>query len=310
MVEWTMTNKSKVAVVGCGRVGITAAYTMYLRNNISEIFLYDRDKEKIEAERLDFLHSLSFLGTTKVAVAETVSDLKDSDVIVYAAGAAQKPGETRLDLVKKNTEIMEAILPELLSHAPESTVMVVANPVDVLTFNAYKLAKIKRGKIFGSGTTLDTARFRYYLSEALKVSPINIHGYILGEHGDSSFPTVSTANVGGELIEALKGYSKDIVMDAYKKARNAAYEIIAGKGATYYSIAVVIDQLVQTLLNDSKRIFPVSVPLEGEYGLNGVSMSVPCVLGKDGVEKIIELGLSDEEKEMMKKSSEVLKTFI
>lgn len=305
-----MINKSKVAVVGCGRVGITAAYTMYLRNNISEIILYDRNHEKVEAERLDFLHSLSFLGTTKVKVAENISDLKDSDVIVYSEGAAQAPGETRLDLVKKNTEILEAILPELLKQSPNSTILIVANPVDVLTYKANKLVKVKRGKIFGSGTTLDTARFRYYLSESLKVSPINIHGYILGEHGDSSFPTVSTANVGGELIEALKGYSKDIVMEAFKKARDAAYEIIAGKGATYYSIAVVIDQLVQTCLNDSKRIFPVSVPLEGEYGFSGVSLSVPCVIGKDGVEKIIELGLSDEEKEMMKKSVDTLKQYI
>ncbi len=305
-----MGNKTKVSVVGCGRVGITAAYTMYLKNSINEIFLYDRNKEKIAAERLDFLHSLSFLGTTKVNVAEDISDLKGSDIIVYAEGAAQAPGESRLELVKKNTEILEAVLPELLNHSPNSTILIVSNPVDILTFRAYKLAKIKRGKIFGSGTTLDTARFRYYLSESLHVSPINIHGYILGEHGDSSFPTVSTANVGGELIEALKGYSKDMVMEAYKSARDAAYEIIAGKGATYYSIAVVIDQLVQTCLNDSRRIFPVSVPLTGEYGFSDVSLSVPCVLGKDGVEKIIELGLSGEEKEMMKKSVETLKKFI
>lgn len=305
-----MINKTKVSVVGCGKVGITAAYTMYLRNNINEIFLYDRDKEKIAAERLDFLHSLSFLGTTKVNVVETSQDLKDSDVIVYALGSGQKQGESRLDLVKKNLEILESSLPELLNSSPNSTIIIVSNPVDVLTYKAFKLAKIKKGKIFGSGTTLDTARFRYYLSEKLNVSPINIHGYILGEHGDSSFPTVSTANVGGELIEALKGYSREIVMDAYKKARDAAYEIIAGKGATYYSIAVVIDQLVQACLNDSKRIFPVSVPLEGEYGFEDVSLSVPCVIGRDGVEKIIELGLSEEEKEMMKKSVDTLKKFI
>ena len=305
-----MTNKTKVSVVGCGRVGITAAYTMYLRNNIGEILLYDRDKEKITAERLDFLHSLSFLGTTKVKVAESPSDLKNSDVIVYAAGAAQQPGETRLDLVKKNSIILESFIPEILRHSPESTVLIVANPVDILTYKANLLARMKRGKIFGSGTTLDTARFRYYLSEILHVSPINIHGYILGEHGDSSFPTVSTANVGGELIKALKGYYRDIVTEAYKKTRNAAYEIIAGMGATYYSIAVVVDQLVQTCLNDTKRIFPISVPLEGEYGFKDVSLSVPCVLGSDGVEKIIELNLSDEEKKMMTKSVNVLKSFI
>src|SRR3989339_268942 len=134
-----MGNKTKVSVVGCGRVGITAAYTMYLKNNIGEIFLYDRDKEKIAAERLDFLHSLSFLGTTKVKVADSPEDLKDSDVIVHAAGAAQAPGETRLDLVKKNTEILKSTLPEILSHSPNSTIIIVANPVDILTYKAYKL---------------------------------------------------------------------------------------------------------------------------------------------------------------------------
>lgn len=305
-----MDNKTKVSVVGCGKVGITAAYTMYLKNSINEIVLYDRNREKVAAERLDFLHSLSFLGNTKVNIAENIEDLKGSDVIVYATGAAQVKGETRLDLVKRNTEILESVLPEILKYSPESTILIVSNPVDILTHKANEITKLKKGRIFGSGTTLDTARFRYYLSEALDVNPINIHGYILGEHGDSSFPTVSTANIGGEPITEMKGASYGMVMEAYKKARNAAYEIIAGKGATYYSIAVVIDQLVAAVLTDSKRIFPVSVPMDGEYGIKGISMSVPCVLGKNGVEKIIELNLSDEEKKMMKESAETLKKFI
>ncbi|MFZ6035157.1 MAG: L-lactate dehydrogenase [Patescibacteria group bacterium] len=305
-----MDDKTKVAVVGCGKVGITAAYTMYLKNSIGEIILYDRNKEKVAAERLDFLHSLSFLGNTQVNIAEDIKDLEDSDVIVYATGAAQAPGETRLELVKKNTDILEAMLPEILKHAPESTILMVSNPVDILTFKANEIAGVKRGRIFGSGTTLDTARFRYYLSETLKVNPINIHGYILGEHGDSSFPTISTANIGGEPISSMEGASYEILMDAYKKARNAAYEIIAGKGATYYSIAVVVDQLVNAILSDSKRIFPVSVPLEGEYGIKGVSLSVPCIISRQGVEKIIELNLSPEEMKMMSNSAETLKKFI
>ncbi len=304
-----MNNKTKVSVVGCGKVGITAAYTMYLKNSINEIFLYDRNKEKVAAERLDFLHSLSFLGNTDVNIAEDIKDLQGSNVIVYATGAAQVPGETRLDLVKRNTEILESLMPEIVKYSPDSTIIIVSNPVDVLTYKANQIIKPKRGKIFGSGTTLDTARFRYYLSESLNVNPINIHGYILGEHGDSSFPTISTANIGGEPIVDIAGASHDMVMAAYKNARNAAYEIIAGKGATYYSIAVVIDQLVNACLTDSKRIFPVSIPLEGEYGLNDVSMSVPCILGKDGAEKIIELKLSEDEKEMMKKSASVLKQY-
>jgi L-lactate dehydrogenase len=305
-----MDNKTKVSVVGCGKVGITAAYTMYLKNSINEIVLYDRNREKIAAERLDFLHSLSFLGNTKVNIAESIENLKGSDVIVYATGAAQVPGETRLDLVKRNEEILESVLPEILKYSPDSTILVVSNPVDILTYKANKIANLKKGRIFGSGTTLDTARFRYYLSETLHVNPINIHGYILGEHGDSSFPTVSSANIGGEPITEMKGASYEMVMEAYKKARGAAYEIIAGKGATYYSIAVVVDQLVAAILTDSKRIYPVSVPLDGEYGINGVSMSVPCILGRNGVEKIIELNLSDEEKKMMNLSADTLKKFI
>ena len=305
-----MDDKTKVAVVGCGRVGITAAYTMFLKNTINEIILYDRNPERMAAERLDFLNSLSFLGKTQVTVAKDAAGIKDSDIIIYATGAAQEPGETRLDLVKKNTDILENLLPKLLEQAPNATVIMVANPVDVLTYKAYKIARNKRGKIFGSGTTLDTARFRYYLSESLKVSPINIHGYILGEHGDSSFPTISTANVGGEPITEMKGASKELVLEAYQKARNAAYEIIAGKGATYYSIAVVLDQLVEACFSDAKRIFPVSTPLEGEYGLKDVSLSVPCVLGRDGAEKIIELDLSEEEKESLKKSAEVLRQYL
>ena len=305
-----MDDKTKVAVVGCGRVGITAAYTMFLKNTINEIILYDRNPERMAADRLDFLNSLSFLGKTQVTVAKDAVGIKDSDIIIYATGAAQEPGETRLDLVKKNTNILETLLPKLLEQAPNATVIMVANPVDVLTYKAYKIARNKRGKIFGSGTTLDTARFRYYLSESLKVSPINIHGYILGEHGDSSFPTISTANVGGEPITEMKGASKELVLEAYQKARNAAYEIIAGKGATYYSIAVVLDQLVEACFSDAKRIFPVSTPLEGEYGLKDVSLSVPCVLGRDGAEKIIELDLSEEEKESLKKSAEVLRQYL
>ena len=305
-----MDDKTKVAVVGCGRVGITAAYTMFLKNTINEIILYDRNPERIAAERLDFLHSLSFLGKTQVTVAKDTTDLKESDVIIYATGASQEPGETRLDLVKKNSEILEALLPKLLEQAPDATIIMVANPVDILTYKAYKIAKNKRGKIFGSGTTLDTARFRYYLSESLSVSPINIHGYILGEHGDSSFPTISTTNVGGEPVTEMKGASVEVIKEAYKKTRNAAYEIIAGKGATYYSIAVVLDQLVEACFSDAKRIFPVSVPLEGEYGLKNVSLSVPCILGRDGAEKIIELELSDEEKESLNKSAEALKQYL
>lgn len=302
--------KTKVAVVGCGRVGVTAAFTMYLKNTANEIMLFGRDIDKLIGEQLDFMHSLSFIGTTNITVASEYEKLAGADVIVFTAGAAQKEGETRLDLVRNNKTIINKMIPEIVKYAPEAKIMLVANPVDVLTFEAARIAGLPRGQVFGSGTTLDTARFRYHLSEFLKVNPKSIHAYILGEHGDSSFPTISMANVGGQLITTMKGFSEEKAVEAYTKARDAAYKIIAAKGATYYAIAVVINQLVDAVLHNSKRVYPLSIPLEGEYGYSGVSLSVPCVLGRHGIERIIEIPLSEDEQAKMKNSVEVLKKFL
>ncbi len=299
--------KTKVAVVGCGRVGITAAYTMYIKNTANEIMLFGRDVDKLIGEQLDFMHSLSFIGTTNITVGHEYEMLTGSDVVVFTAGVAQKEGETRLDLVKNNTKIIQTMIPEIIRHVPEATIIMVSNPVDILTYKTAQIAGLQRGKVFGSGTTLDTARFRYHLSEFLKVNPKSIHGYILGEHGDSSFPTLSTANVGGQPITTLKGFSVEKAMEAYTKARDAAYKIIAAKGATYYAIGVVINQLVDAILSNAKRVYPLSIPLKGEYGLNDVSLSVPCVLGRHGVEQVLEIPLSSEEQEKIKHSAEVLK---
>ncbi len=302
--------KTKVAVIGAGRVGITAAFTMYLKNTAQEIMLFGRDKEKLIGEQLDFMDSLSFLGNTHITVGNEMSDLVGSDIIVFTAGAAQEPGETRLDLVKKNTAILEEMIPHIIEHAPGSIILMVANPVDILTYKALTLSNFTRGRVFGSGTTLDTARFRFHLSETLGVNPKSVHAYVLGEHGDSSFPTLSSANVGGQLIATMKDFSHDKAFEAYKKARDAAYKIIAAKGATYYAIGVVINQLVHVILADEGRVYPLSVRLEGEYGQSGVCLSVPCVLGRNGIERVIEIPLSDEEKLKMELSVETLKKFL
>lgn len=302
--------KTKVTVIGAGRVGITAAFTMYLKNTSQEIMLYGRDKDKLIGEQLDFMHSLSFLGTTHITVGSEPKDLAGSDIIVFTAGAAQEPGETRLDLVKKNTTILESIIPDILAYAPESIILMVTNPVDVLTYHAVAMSKMPRGRVFGSGTTLDTARFRFHLSEYLGVNPKSVHGYILGEHGDSSFPTISSTNVGGQLITTLKDFSAEKAHEAYVKTREAAYKIIAAKGATYYAIGVVINQLVHSILTDAGRVYPLSVLLEGEYGHTGVSLSVPCVLGRTGIERVIEIPLSDEEKLKLQLSVETLKKYL
>jgi L-lactate dehydrogenase len=202
---------------------------------------------------------------------------------------------------------METILPEVVKHSPDSVIIMVTNPVDVLTYQANKLLKLPKGKIFGTGTSLDSARFRFHLSELLGINPKNIHAYVLGEHGDSSFPTISHADVGGQPLSTIKDFSLKKIQEAFIKAKTSAGTIIAAKGSTHYAIGVVINQLVDAVLKDSKRVYPVSIPLTGQYGYQDVSISLPCVIGKNGVEKILEVPLSVEEKKLMDRSVKILK---
>mgnify|MGYP001582880218 FL=1 len=291
----------KVSIIGGGHVGMSAAFAMLLKNTARELVLFDRDTNKMKGEQLEFQHSLNFLGTTKITAAESYKDLKDSDVIVFTAGRSQLPGETRLNLIKDNREIVKTILPEAIKNSPDSIIIMVTNPVDILTYQASRLLKLPQGRIFGSGTSLDSARFRFHLSEFLGINPKNIHAYVLGEHGDSSFPIA---------ISTLQDISSEKIQEAFLKTKTAAGTIIAAKGSTYYAIGVVINQLVSAVLRDTKRVFPVSVPLTGQYGYHDVSISVPCVIGKNGVEKILEVPLSNEEKKLMDKSVKILKEII
>ena len=291
----------KVSIIGGGHVGMSAAFAMLLKNTVRELVLFDRDTEKMKGEQLEFEHSLTFLGTTKVTVAKSYKDLKNSDVIVFTAGRAQLPGESRLNLVKSNLEVIKTILPEVIEYSPDSVIIMVTNPVDILTYQASKLLKLPPGRIFGTGTSLDSARFRFHLSEFLGINPKNIHAYVLGEHGDSSFPIA---------ISTLQDISSEKIKEAFLKTKSAASTIIAAKGSTYYAIGVVINQLVDAVLRDTKRVYPVSIPLIGQYGYHDVSISVPCVIGKNGVEKILEVPLSDEEKKLMDKSVKILKEII
>src|SRR3989344_7191830 len=190
----------KVSIIGGGHVGMSAAFAMLLKNTVRNLVLYDRDTDKMRGEQLEFQHSLTFLGTTKIVAAESYKDLKDSDVIIFTAGRAQLPGESRLNLVKSNMEAVKSILPEVIKYSPDSVIIMVTNPVDILTYQANQLLKLAKGKIFGSGTSLDSARFRFHLSEFLGINPKNIHAYILGEHGDSSFPAISHADIGRQPL--------------------------------------------------------------------------------------------------------------
>ncbi len=301
---------SKVTIIGGGHVGITTAFALLLRQTAREIVLYDRNLEKILGEQLDLQHSLSFLPNTDILAAKSPEDTKDSDVIVFTSGIAQLPGQSRLELLNANKEIVKNILPEIIHYSPQGVVIMVSNPVDILTFEASNLLNLPRGRIFGTGTTLDSSRFRFYLSEMLGINSKNIHAYILGEHGDSSFPAISSIDVGGQSLLSMSNVKRDQVDECFTKTKDAAKEIIAAKGSTYYAISVVVSQLAHSVLSDSKRIFPVSVPLRGEYGQNEVSLSVPCVIGKNGAERILEISLSEEEKQQLQNSVHILKSFI
>lgn len=306
-----MNNKKyKVSIIGCGKVGMTSAYSLIHDGTVNELLLVARDKDQILGEQLDLEHGLSFLHHVKVSSTDNYEDVAGSDVIVVTAGAAQKPGDTRLDLANKNIAIIEDIIPKIVKNAPDSIILIVSNPVDILTYKAYQIAGLPKGRIFGSGTTLDTARFRFHLSEFLKVNPTSIHAYILGEHGDHSFPVISSASVGGQPLTTMPGFSQERAEKAYLEARNAAYKIIATKGATYYAIGAVVAHIVKKILTDAKSILPVSVPLHQYHDVNGVAMSVPCVVGKDGVEKTLEIKLSWDEKQKLQQAAETLKKFL
>lgn len=303
-------DSSKVSIVGCGRVGMSAAFALLLAGVPNELVLFGRDKHKIEGEELDLEHGLSFLKDATIHATDSYDDLKGSDVIVISAGAAQKPGDTRLDLISSNKAIIEDLIPKIVSVAPNAVILMVTNPVDLLTYRAHTIAQLPFGKIFGTGTTLDTARFRFHLSEQLHINPKSIHAFILGEHGDSSFPALSAAAVGGQSLLSLPGMSREKALESYEKARGAAYKLIASKGATYYAIAVAIVEIVKAILRDSKQIFPVSIPLQNYYGHSGVALSVPCVIGRNGVERVIEVKLSWEERQQLDASAQTLKQML
>lgn len=303
-------DQHKVSIIGCGNVGVTAAYAMVLDGIVDELVLVSRDKNKAYGEQLDLEHGMAFLSHTNIKTTSDYQDIATSDVVVITAGAAQKPGETRLDLTAKNVAIIENIIPQVVRHAPNAIILIVSNPVDILTYKAYQISGLPKGRIFGSGTTLDTARFRFHLSEFLKVNPHSIHAYILGEHGDSSFPAVTSANIGGQPLLTYPGFSPEKLERAYQVTRNAAYKIIEAKGSTYYGIGAVILHIVRTILKDEKKILPVSIPLHQYMGHNGVALSVPCVVGRDGVEETLEIKLSWEEKQKLEKSANNLKSYL
>ncbi len=303
-------DNNKVTIIGCGHVGMTAAFALAHSKIVNELVLFGRDLKRLKGEALDLDHSLSFLHSMRIKPSANYMDVKESDIVIITAGAAQKPGETRLDLAAKNIKIIEQIIPQVVRYAPDAIIIIVANPVDVLTYHAIKLTHLPKGRIFGSGTLLDTTRFRFHLSKFLQINPKSIHAYILGEHGDSSFPVLSSATVASQPLNLFPNFSHQKALEAYEKTRQAAYQIIASKGYTQYGIAAVIAYLVKTIFSDSKEVLPVSVPLRNYLDISDVALSVPCIVGRNGVEQILTPKLDWQEKKLLEKSAQKLKAYL
>lgn len=299
----------KVAIVGLGKVGITTAYAILLKGLATELVLFSREQSKAEGEKADLEHGLPFYPKSTIIASSNFEDLSGTDLVIFTAGCAQKPGQTRLDLTKGNCEIVENLIPKIIKHAPNTLVLMVANPLDLMTFQASKIAKLPPGRVFGSGTLLDTARFRLHLSKSIHINPTSIHAYILGEHGDTSFAAVSTATIGGKPLLSFPEMSPEHIAWAQEETRKDAYKIITGKGATYYGIATAITHIVETVMRDSNKVIPLSSTLTGQYGLENIALSLPSILGRGGIKQIIDISLSKNELDMLLKSANTLKTF-
>lgn len=300
----------KVSIIGAGSVGATAAYAMLLDGRLSELVLLDHDKKKAEGIVLDMEHSMAFLDYTKVVGTNDYSACRNSNLVVITAGARQLEGETRLDLIAKNRAIFKEIIPKIVKVAPNAILLIVSNPVDILTYEAYKISGLPWGKVFGSGTLLDTARLRFNISENLCLSAKSVEAYILGEHGDTSFPVWSSANISGKPLSKFDGFNKKIEKECYDETKNAAYRIIHDVGFTCYSIGTVIKEITNHIFQHSKIVLPLSVPVQNFYGISNVALSVPCVLDSTGVTDVIKIPLNALELKQLKKSAAVLKSYL
>ena len=304
----------KVGIIGCGFVGSSSAFALMQSGLFSEMVLNDVDTERAEGEALDISHGLPFAKPMKI-YAGGYDDMMDCSIIVITAGAGQKPGETRLDLVKKNVGIFKGIIPEIAKRKYEGILLIVANPVDILTYAAIKLSGFPENRVFGSGTVLDTARLKYLLGEHLSIDNRSVHAFIIGEHGDSEIAAWSSANVSGIPLNdfcELRGHIEhDASMQRIAEdVKNSAYEIIKKKKATYYGIAMSVRRICEAIIRDEKSILPVSSMQHGEFGISGVSLSIPAIVGRHGVERVVPIDLSPEEKKELIASADTLKKVI
>ena len=304
-------NMQKVAVIGCGFVGSTSAFSLIQTGLFSEMVLIDANQQKAEGEAMDLSHGGAYLNPVKI-YAGSYDDIVDAGLVVITAGANQKPNETRLDLVKKNVAIFKSIIPEIKKRNCEGILLIVANPVDILTYVTLKLSGFPAHRVIGSGTVLDTARLKYVLGRHLQVDPRDVHAYIIGEHGDSELAVWSGAQVAGIHINhfcELRGhFEHQAAMERLaQEVKDSAYEIIERKGATYYGVAVAVRRIAEAIVKDEHAVLPVSSLMQGEFGLEDLCLSIPTVVGRDVVEMVVDIYLNNEENEKLQGSAKALK---
>lgn len=301
----------KVGLIGAGMVGASFAYALMQRSLATELVIIDANQERAIGEAMDLNHGLPFVRTMRI-IAGAYDDLRDADVIVITAGANQQPGETRLDLLQRNADIMRAIIPQIIAVNRDAVLVIASNPVDIMTYLAVQMAGLPPGRVLGSGTMLDTARFRYLLGEHYGVDPRSVHAYIVGEHGDTELAIWSLANIAGVRLNDFVGsngqsYDESALANILHQTRMAAYEIIKRKRATYYAIGLGLLTLVEAILRDQHTVLTISSPMQGLYGVDGMAVSMPTIVGQQGAEQVLLLPLNDDECAAFQQSAATLK---
>lgn len=302
----------KVVLIGTGAVGTAYAYSLVNQGIVTELVLIDQNEEKAKGEAMDLIHGMAFAPTNIKVTDGNYSDCKDAQLVVITAGANQKPGETRLELVEKNTKIMQSIVKEVISNDFDGIFLIASNPVDILSHVVQKESGFPASKVIGSGTTLDTARFKVLIGEYLGLDPRNVHAVIIGEHGDSELPVWSQASIGTENLDKVikrRNNPEDIdnLAKIFEQVRNAAYEIINRKGVTNFGIGMSLARVTKAIFDNENSILPVSCLLEGKYGQNDIYMSVPAVVNREGIKEVIELELNESERLLFQKSAIALR---
>ncbi|MGN1031616.1 MAG: L-lactate dehydrogenase [Butyricicoccaceae bacterium] len=304
-----MISYQKCGIVGCGSVGAASAYTLAINGLFSELVLIDINREKAHGEAMDISHGISFARPCRVYAGD-YADLADCGLVIIAAGVGQKPGESRLDLLRRNAAVMKTVIGSITAVNQECILLVVSNPVDLLTYMTLKISGFPPARVIGTGTVLDTARLKYLLGQRLHVDSRNVHAFIIGEHGDSELAVWSSANISGVDLNDYCGLTgscgTECLKDIYENVRSSAYSIIDAKGATYYGIAMSVERIAECIVRDEHSVLPVSSLISGHYGVDQICLSLPCVVGRSGVQTVLDIPLDETEHRQLSKSAATL----